>query len=854
MSKALWRGGGRGLTAGLFQQRTPAGDSAYKLVNEFWGPAGYSAVQTIPAFTQVGTITTGSVAGRDCVANQTIPAFTQSATAINNYRVATASQTLAPITQVAIAGAPSRVITEGVLGDPNFSSVLALLHADGSGTTDSSSYARALTLTGLTVAGSSSAQNKFGGGAFEFSASGSFEQTGHVYTSGASADFDFGSSDFTLEGYARLNSFTTVGMGPRLVITNEFGSVIWTLGVTNSLIPTVFVEIGSTKLVAAAQAGGRFLVDTWHHLAVTRVGTTLRLFLDRKLVATGTYSGAVPAGGRQIRAYFASGAMGVTDAAFRGWWDEIRVTTGLGRYTASGDAETAAFPGRGAADPLRLTQTATVTTGTTRRLSTNDDASFTARHFLLHGDSVAADPDVGGHVNSTDSGPYRIKGRGQYVTANAVPGAFGGNALQFEKLSGWGMWESSPLPAYSGTIDITTEFRFRITEGCQGWVLQSGEFSIGLAGGLTGYPTDSAGSSVFNDQTGFSYFLQFSGGSGVSPAWSATAVFGRTPLSLNEWHHVALVRSGTSVKVYLDGMLELTYTLPSGASMSGNSWQFGNRGIGYFAERTPVYSVEEVRHTLAAIYSGEVFDVPTAPFADTQVMAAVTQTATVVHPTSNNATAAQTIPAFTQTATLLGVRVINGTQTLPAITQVATAVNGSAAVAVAAQTLPAFGQVATAIAVPIPGLAGTQFMPAIAQTAFAGDARDLTNLIFPSPLGRTLPAFAQDATATSSLSAAAAQTLPISQVATVVHAGVGAAAAQAMQGFGQAATAAALLKLTAGQIILPPTQNATMTGLRKLSGAQLLPQFGMSALIEGAPTNTSSRGYRVRPEARTHTI
>ncbi|MDZ7618833.1 MAG: LamG domain-containing protein, partial [Patescibacteria group bacterium] len=54
---------------------------------------------------------------------------------------------------------------------------------------------------------------------------------------------------------------------------------------------------------------------------------------------------------------------------------------------------------------------------------------------------------------------------------------------------------------------------------------------------------------------------------------------GTTVLTKGEWHHVAMTRQGDDVRVYLDGLQEISVTLPSltGLNWSAGTWTFGGR-------------------------------------------------------------------------------------------------------------------------------------------------------------------------------------------------------------------------------------------------------------------------------------
>lgn len=201
--------------------------------------------------------------------------------------------------------------------DPDFASVSLLLHLNGSNGsttfTDSSSNGASITAAGN--AQISTTQSKFGGASAYFDGSGDYLQ----YAAGTT---NIGSSqDCTLECW-----FYRTG-GEALFGTTFSG---------NFQLLTVM----SGKLYAYWNGpeleGGIVSDSTWNHAAITRSSGTLRLFLNGTQVASTTGS----------TANFTVNRFGNTiyRSDWSGYIDEIRLTVGVARYTASFTAPTAPFP------------------------------------------------------------------------------------------------------------------------------------------------------------------------------------------------------------------------------------------------------------------------------------------------------------------------------------------------------------------------------------------------------------------------------------------------------------------------------------------------------------------------------
>lgn len=208
----------------------------------------------------------------------------------------------------------------GVPTDPSFSSVQLLLHMNGSNGsttfTDSSSAARTVTPSGN--AQISTAQSKFGG------ASGYFDGSGDYLT--ATVTGGFGSGDFTLEFWYYKIANTGMLFNSRSSGTSANGFDIR----HNLEVTTDFVFLFSAATISTNQ---------WVHVAITRSGTTLRRFIN------GTLNGSTTTSTNYSGTDFKIGGSPHGNVGYlTGYIDDVRVTVGTARYTASFTPPTAAFP------------------------------------------------------------------------------------------------------------------------------------------------------------------------------------------------------------------------------------------------------------------------------------------------------------------------------------------------------------------------------------------------------------------------------------------------------------------------------------------------------------------------------
>jgi hypothetical protein len=224
-------------------------------------------------------------------------------------------------------------------GDPLFfSNVSLLLHGDGpNGSTlirDSSS--RMNTVTPVGNAQISTAQSKFGG------ASIAFDGNGDCLTIPSSADFNFGTGDFTVEAWCRFDSAGDVaivsGRGP----TN--GSFMFRRLADNTLRLGRNNQAFDLSSAALSWSTGQF-----YHLATVKSGGTAYLFRDGVQVATGsnTQSYTMTTGSDSNWAVGAGQAIpsqSTLGLFINGYIDDLRITKGIARYTANFTPPTAPFP------------------------------------------------------------------------------------------------------------------------------------------------------------------------------------------------------------------------------------------------------------------------------------------------------------------------------------------------------------------------------------------------------------------------------------------------------------------------------------------------------------------------------
>lgn len=183
----------------------------------------------------------------------------------------------------------------------------------------------------------STAQKQFG------TASLFLDGTGDYLSMVESPD-EFGTGDFTIELWWKQNGHTGnyqtwVSKG----ITGSPSNGAWSLGpyfhpsVAGNTLWFAYYSSGFTDLTGTATTIND---GNWHHCAVAREGTNLRMFYDGSLVATHTVSANLG----NISGNFLVGYNSRNNQYVNGYIDDMRITKGVARYTASFTAPTKAFP------------------------------------------------------------------------------------------------------------------------------------------------------------------------------------------------------------------------------------------------------------------------------------------------------------------------------------------------------------------------------------------------------------------------------------------------------------------------------------------------------------------------------
>lgn len=240
-----------------------------------------------------------------------------------------------PVMPRPLLGNPQPVpMPYGVAGDPFWQSVVLYLRGDGlhqsRSFTDLSPNAFRATRFGN--AELSATVSRFGytsvnpggsGGAVQFP---------------AGTAFQYGTGDFTVEAFLYMTAF------------NASGSAVFsqTVSGTNYFLCSISAA-GAPAFIGTPSGGGTLIfgpgnmsLRRWHHFAITRASSTVRVFLDgvsgTPTVNSTNFSDTtrIPTVGNYPHNF--------TTVFFSGFISELRITKGVARYTSSFAPITAPFP------------------------------------------------------------------------------------------------------------------------------------------------------------------------------------------------------------------------------------------------------------------------------------------------------------------------------------------------------------------------------------------------------------------------------------------------------------------------------------------------------------------------------
>lgn len=176
---------------------------------------------------------------------------------------------------------------------------------------------------------------KYGTGSMSFNGAGAWLVTQNR------TNFNVGSGDFTVEAWIYTGSTSQqciIGAN-----RNVDGVGAWMLNLNYTGRVRFFCSYSGGTVLDYNVGSGTISDSAWHHVAATRNGSSLRIFVDGTQVGTTNTTLGTAAIDNAIADYRVGST---TDGAlnFNGYIDDLRITKGYARYTANFTPPTTAFP------------------------------------------------------------------------------------------------------------------------------------------------------------------------------------------------------------------------------------------------------------------------------------------------------------------------------------------------------------------------------------------------------------------------------------------------------------------------------------------------------------------------------
>ncbi len=347
----------------------------------------------------------------------------------------------------------------------------------------------------------------------------SFDGTGDYLAAPTGQLFSFGTGDFTIECWVYFNS--TSGF-PTIFSTGTYNTNQLTLRLSSAKFQFYAANAGSVFVTG----GITVTTGVWYHVAVCRAAGVTKLFVNGTQDASDstafTYS---PTG------TFSIGETIGNSGQLNGYIDDLRISKGIGRYPYNFTPPTAEFPNIGGT----VTLTADPYYDYTTLLLPGNGTNGAQNNTFLDSSTNAFSITRNGNTTQGTFSPFSQTGWGNYF-------------------DGSGDYLTAPNNAAFdfGSGDFTIELWFYPTtvSGFQGFCGKRanspsyGPLSPGISNGAVWLLFSTSGSS-----------------------WAVNTTGGT--LVANQWYHVAIVRSGTSLKAYLNGT-EIISTTLSGALVSNS--------------------------------------------------------------------------------------------------------------------------------------------------------------------------------------------------------------------------------------------------------------------------------------------
>lgn len=377
---------------------------------------------------------------------------------------------------------------------------------------------------------------------------GSFNGSTQYLSAPNNSAFDFGTGDFTIEGWFYKSSqigpvdtvvtygWTSTTGGPFVILYNGSNQLLFFAS-----------SNGSSWDIANSVSMGTFTTGQWVHFAVSRQGSSIRLFLNGALNNTVTSSASLYV---QATYPLTVGGNGNGGNKMNGYISNIRLVKGTAVYTANFTPPTL---------PLTPIPNTSLLTCQSATFIDNSPNNFTITN---NGTATIVNPNTFPAITRTGTVT-----QGTFTPYGSLwSGYFSGSS---QNLS----WTGTAL----GSGDFTVECWFNITSSSANNRAIIASASSSTTAGWEIYSSSSNTISFYSNNAN---------------------VITSSAVSLNTWYHVAAVRSGTTLTLYLNGVSVGTASFSS--NLTNTTFYVSND---QFSQNINAY-ISNVRHVVGtAVYT-----------------------------------------------------------------------------------------------------------------------------------------------------------------------------------------------------------------------------------------------------------
>ena len=401
-------------------------------------------------------------------------------------------------------GSGSRTLTlEFRVANSNYTTLLLQADAGTDSQVDASSNGYTLTKYGSPVSTAFTPYHPGGYSTF-------LDGTGDYLSVAYSADHTFGSGTFTVECWVYMTAYESTGFNTFLMKTDGTNTD-WQLDYKDTSTQLRFIPyVSGSANVTDGIVTTTLSLYTWYHIAVSRDGSNnLRIFKDGTLLKTSSYSSTIDADANATLEVGARNNGGTRDRLLTGYVRDLRIVKGSAVYTSAFDVPTSSLTA-----------------------ITNTKLLLCHTPYISDGSTDNHDVTIAGNTSEKRFGPY--------------------DYLGYDKSDHGGSVRLHPndTPYYIAPFSLTGESNVTV----EAWIYMETMSTHNII--YSQYPATNASS-----YPGRHYFYVQSSTSKLTYWVADDGVFNHSEvLKLNTWYHVAYVRSGNTITLYVNGKGETSGT------------------------------------------------------------------------------------------------------------------------------------------------------------------------------------------------------------------------------------------------------------------------------------------------------